>query len=78
MFKDAIVILLFLLSLVLLILGAIIVGSVDKTDETSKNNVKRSGVGIIVIGVIFGLATIIPLFNLAKGLSYTPGAVFYY
>lgn len=77
-FRDIITIVLFLLSIVLVILGSITMSFSNQTDETAKNNVKRSGVGVLIIGIIFGLATIIPIFHLFKGLSYTPSGTFYF
>lgn len=78
MFKSGIAILLFLLAIVLTILGSIVTSLAGKTDETSKNNVKRSGTGVLIIGIIFLLATIIPIYHLSKGISYSPGAFFYF
>jgi succinate dehydrogenase/fumarate reductase cytochrome b subunit len=78
MFKSGIAILLFLLAITLIILGSIVMGSADKTDETSKNNTKRSGTGVLIIGIIFLLATIIPIFHLFKGISYSPSGAFFY
>ena len=69
-FETAIAILLFLLALVLIILGSIVASSANKTDQQSKNNVKNSGTGILIIGVIFFVATIIPIYDLAKGVSF--------
>jgi glucose uptake protein GlcU len=77
-FKTIISVILFLLAIVLIILGAIISGSADKGDETSKQNVKRSGLGVLVIGIIFLLGTAMPIYHLSKGISYTGGATFYF
>jgi hypothetical protein len=63
----------------LIILGGIVMGSAEKTDEMSKTNTKRSGTGVLIIGIIFLLATIIPIFHLFKGISYTmPTPAFYF
>lgn len=69
-FETAIAILLFLLSLVLIILGSIVSASANKTDQQSQNNVKNSGVGILIIGIVFFIATIIPVYDLFKGVSF--------
>lgn len=75
-FETAIAVLLFLLALVLIILGSIISASANKTDQSSKNNVKNSGVGVLIIGVIFFIATIIPIYDLLKGVSFK--STYYY
>jgi len=42
------------LSIVLIVLGGIIVGSVNKTSpSTNDKNIKNSGMGVLVIGLIF-------------------------
>jgi len=44
------------LSIVLIILGSIIVGSVNKSNPSTKDtNIKNSGMGVLVIGLIFFL-----------------------
>lgn len=49
-----------LLSVVMIILGGIIVGSANKLVESSqKTNIRRSGTGIIVMAVIILLADIL-------------------
>jgi uncharacterized membrane protein len=68
-FETAIAVLLFLLSLVLIILGSIVSASANKTDQQSRNNVKNSGTGVLIIGVIFFIATIIPIYDLVKGVG---------
>jgi hypothetical protein len=45
--------LLFLLSIVLITLGSIVHRNSKNSDEESQNNVQRSGLGILIIGVIF-------------------------
>ena len=69
-FETAIAVLLFLLALVLIILGSIITASAKKTDQQSMNNVKNSGVGVLIIGVIFFIATIIPIYDLVKTVKF--------
>ena len=68
-FETVIAVLLFLLSLVLIILGSIVSASANKTDQQSRNNVKNSGTGVLIIGVIFFIATVIPIYDLVKGAS---------
>lgn len=77
-FKTIVSVVLFLLSVVLIVLGGVVTGSSDKGDETSKQNVKRSGMGVLVIGLIFLLGTAIPIYHISKGISYTSGATFYF
>ena len=50
-----------LLSIVLIILGGIVSASADKTDPSSRDNVKKSGTGVWVIGLIFFVFSAFPL-----------------
>jgi hypothetical protein len=57
------------LSVVLIILGGIVSGSAKKSDNTSQTNVKNSGTGVLVIGILFLCASAGSLFHLFGGTS---------
>lgn len=69
------------LSIVLIVLGAISASGANKiTDESTKTNAKRSAVGVIIIGVLFFIGSIVNLFG-SDIVSYAKGATggnFYY
>jgi hypothetical protein len=75
-FETLIATLLFGCAIVLIILGSIVASSANKTDQTSRTNVKNSGVGVLVIGVLFLLATFMPMYDLVRGISFKP--MFYF
>ena len=50
---------LFLLSIVLIILGSIVMSGANKctSDQSNKDNIRKSGTGVLVIGIIFLLVS---------------------
>jgi hypothetical protein len=68
--ETLVAVLAFLLAIVLIILGSIVSASSSKTDPTSQKNVKNSGVGVLVIGVLFLIVTAMPMYDLLRGVSF--------
>lgn len=64
-----------LLSIVLIILGAVIHGSITKLSgaDTDKTNAKNSATGIIVLGLLFFVGSSFTLYN-----EYTAGTLHLY
>ena len=50
---------LLLLSIVLIVLGSIVMSGANKcsSDQSNKDNIKKSGTGILVIGILFLLVS---------------------
>lgn len=67
------------LSIVLIILGSISVNGANKiSDETTKRNVKNSSVGVIIIGVLFFLGSVINLFGSDISSAVSKGRFYYF
>lgn len=57
----------FALSIVLIVLGSVVSAQAKKTDSTAQSNVKNSGMGVLVIGLIFFVGSGFAIFHKMGG-----------